>query len=400
VKKKIAFLFPAVFFFVAVVAGSAAPVFGVPSAFKAASTAEPLEAFPPDSINADFDGWTYETRDSQVREPKAAESKTAESKTAEPETAEPGAAALEVVGAEGAEPKAEESEITESEFPEFAGVESEDWAPDPDNAIDELMKTLLQSSPKFFDEKTYGLEGNYAVLGVENGNLEADDRLDRVRLLALRKEDGIYDRALLLEIAPPEEEPFLIHFSDDVKGFDSKIELKNFVSPRKSEILLSVKGVNDEIGRLLVVEVREKQGRVIYDSRTVAIPTIKGKFYDNYRAEVFVQETGARALIDLSSRKANYDRRRVYHESTGSLRNPITIWEDRHSELQPVDVDGDGLHELKGVIDLVGVTRADRIAYVEFTLQYDGNAWHVLESWVVPVEDLANLPIPRRINLR
>jgi hypothetical protein len=150
----------------------------------------------------------------------------------------------------------------------------------------------------------------------------------------------------------------------------------------------------------LIIEVRDGQGQVIYDSQTTKVPTIKGKFFDNYRAEVFVQETGARALIDLSSRKANYDRRLVYHEGTGALRSSVTVWEDRHSSLQPVDVDGDGLFELKGVIDLVGVTRADRIAYVEFTLQYAEGAWHVLDSWVVPVEDLANLPIPQRINFR
>jgi hypothetical protein len=281
---------------------------------------------------------------------------------------------------------------------ETAGVESEDWAPDPDNAIDELMKTFLRTNPKFFDEKPYGLEGNYAVLGVENGNLGAGG-IDRVRLLALRREDGIYDREILLEVAPLEKEPFLIRLSEDVKGFDSKIELKSFVSPRKSEVLLSVKGVDDnEVGRLLIVEVQEGQGRVIYDSRVTKIPTILGKFFDNYRAEVLVRETGARALIDLSSRKANYDRRLVYHEGTGTLRTPITVWEDRYSSLKPVDVDGDGLYELKGVVDLVGVTRSDRIAYVEFTLQYEGGAWHVLDSWVVPVEDLANLPIPRRIN--
>jgi hypothetical protein len=293
------------------------------------------------------------------------------------------------------------SEVTAvPEAAETETVESEDWAPDPDNALDELMQNLLKSSPRFFDEKAYGLEGNYAVLGMENGNLEAGEGIDRVRLLALRKEDGIYDRALLLEVAPLEKEPFLIRLSEDVKGFDSTLELKSFVSPRKSEILLYVKGVNDQVGRLLILEVRQGQGQVIYDSQTTKIPTIKGKFFNNYRAEVFVQETGARALIDLSSRKARYDRRLVYNEGTGTLRNPITVWEDRHSLLQPVDVDGDGLYELKGVVDLVGVTRSDPIAYEEFTLQDVDGAWHVLDSWVVPVEDLTNLPIPRRINLK
>ena len=295
-------------------------------------------------------------------------------------------------------------------FLEFAATSytsSQDSAPAEDllegerqrsDAMDALVKRLLKSNPRFFDETRYGLEGNYAVLGVEKGNLQADGRIDQVRLLALRKEDGIYNRALLLEITPLEleEEPFLIHLPEDVKGFGSKMELKNFVSARKSEILLSVESANDAVERLLIVEVSERQGRVIYDSRTAAIPTIEGKFFDNYRAEVFVRETGARALIDLSSRKESYNEKRVYHESTGALRSPVTVWKDRLSLLQPVDMDGDGLYELRGVADLVGVTRADRIAYVEFTLRYDG-AWRVRDSWVVPAEDLANLPLPRRL---
>jgi hypothetical protein len=53
---------------------------------------------------------------------------------------------------------------------------------------------------------------------------------------------------------------------------------------------------------------------------------------------------------------------------------------------------------MRGVIDLVGVGRSDYIAYVEFTLQYFDGAWRVLDTWIAPAEDLANLPFPRRID--
>jgi hypothetical protein len=267
-----------------------------------------------------------------------------------------------------------------------------------DNAIDELMKSLVRSHPNFFNASSYGLEGNYAVLQEERGQLEPDGSTDKVRLIALRKDDGIYDRALLLEVVPASDSPFLITLSEDVRGFESRIELKNFTSSNKSEILLSVKNGSGGTGRLILVEARGREGRVLYDSRTFKKPTIKGRFFDNYRAEIFVQETGARTLISLLARKANYDRNLVYNEASGNLRTLVTLWWDQYSELQPMDVDGDGIYELKGICVLNGIGRSDPIAYVESTLKYAEEQWRVLDTWIAPAEDLSNLPLPIRIN--
>jgi hypothetical protein len=242
------------------------------------------------------------------------------------------------------------------------------------------------------------LEGNYVVLREEIGNIEVGGRICRIRLMALRKDDGIYDRSLVLEVSAPDEEPFLIPLPEDLKGFESSFEMKNFVSAYKSEILLFVKDVNEEMRRLLIIELQGKEGKILFDSKLTDIPTIAGRFFDDFRAEIFVRETGDRALIDLSSRKEAYETRFIYHKDFGTLRSPVRVWKNRHSVLQPVDVDGDGIYEMRGVVDLVGVGRSDHIAYVEFTLQYVDAEWRVIDTWIAPAEDLANLPLPRRIN--
>jgi hypothetical protein len=291
-----------------------------------------------------------------------------------------------------------ESSVEEVEPEEW---ESEEWEPgdevsaDIDNELDALVRRVVQG--KFFDAASYGLEGNFVVVQEESGKLEPNGFVDRIRLIAQRKDDGIYDRELLFEITRPGSDPFLIRLPKDVKGFESRFTLGSFISAPKSEILLSVKGGRGA-ERFLIIEVRDKKGNVFYDSQTSKIPTVLGKFFNQYRAEILVRETGTRALIDLSPRKAAYDKKMVYHEATGTLRSPITIWRAGTAELQPIDSDGDGVQELKQVIELSGVGRADRVAYVESTLKYINEQWEVLESWIVPDEELANLPFPRRVN--
>jgi hypothetical protein len=267
-----------------------------------------------------------------------------------------------------------------------------------ENAIDALMKTLRRKEPDI-DEKARDPEGSYVVLQEISGTLRPGE-IDKICLAALRKADGIYDRALRIEIRPPGAPPFLVPLPDGLRGYESKIELKNFTSAAKSEILLTIKtGLDEGTGRLLVVDAWEK--RVFYDSRVMEYPLVQGKFFDGYRAEIIASDGGGNrthVLIDLSSRKNIYDRNRVYNESSGRLRSAVGIRTVGYSLLQAVDADDDGIYELKGVADLRGAGRNDRVAYMDFTLKYREGAWRLADCWIVPAEDLKLLPLPIRLN--
>jgi hypothetical protein len=286
------------------------------------------------------------------------------------------------------------AELGSALSPESGSAETE---PPSESALDVLIKNLVNED--VFDGKPYGLEkGNYVVARREKGILGTSGVVGRVRLIALRREDGIYDRALFLEITPgaPEVPPFLITLPSDVQGFDSKIEIKRFTALDRAEILLSLRSGRRGRERLLIIEAKEG-GRVLYDSQTTKLPTIKGRFFDGYRAEVVAEGTSERLPIDLSNRKELYNKRLVYNESSGTLRSPVTVWGDRYEVFRPMDVDGDGLYELKGVLELYGVGRADRVAYVDATLKYAGGQWTVADCWLVPAEDLSRLPEPIRL---
>ena len=271
------------------------------------------------------------------------------------------------------------------------------------NALNELMRSLVEG--KTFDKALYGLEGNYEVVEEVSAKLEEDGAADRVRLVALRHEDGVYDRGLILEIIPheanethekAEKKSFIIALPDDVRGFQSSITVKNFISREKSEILLTVNS-GRRGDRFLIIAVADERGEVILDTHTTKIPTIAGRFFNNYRSEIIVRETGERAMIYLSSRKADYNRRLVYNES-GTLRSGVVVWVDQLSLFELIDVDHDGIFEIRKVMDLSGLGRVDRIAYVEAVLKYARGEWTVIDSWIAPAEDLRKMAPPIRIN--
>ncbi|MDR3231763.1 MAG: hypothetical protein LBT65_10005 [Synergistaceae bacterium] len=271
-----------------------------------------------------------------------------------------------------------------------------------ENAIDELMKALLNPTLPVFDGKPYGLEGRYFIVQEIGGSLRSGE-IDRIRLVALRKAGGLYDRGLLIEIAPPDGSPFLIRLPDDLRGYESKIELRSFTAADRSEIVLTVRTGSDEgVGRLFIIDGREKQ--ILYDSKNTKLPVMRGRFFNGYRAEIIATgndagESSAHVLIDLASRKDLYDRRRIYNDNSGRLRSSINIRGVGHLTLQPTDIDNDGIQELKGVADLRGAGRSDRIAYLEFTLKYHEGKWRLLDCWIAPVEDLRLMPLPRRVRM-
>jgi len=260
------------------------------------------------------------------------------------------------------------------------------------------MRSLV--GMRTFDSASYGLEGNFEIIGEISGVLEKGGAVNRIRLVALRHEEGVYNRQLILEIIPPEEtgeDSFIIALPDDVRGFQSSVAIRNFMSRERSEILLTIGG-GRRGDRFLIISVADRQGEVIFDSQTANIPAIIGRFFNDYRAEIIVRDTGERAVIDLSPRKAEYNRRFVYNEGSGTLRSAIAVWVERYSLFEPVDIDNDGIFGIKKVINLSGAGRADRIAYVEATIKYMHGRWSVIDSWISPAEDLRKLPQPIRIS--
>lgn len=240
-----------------------------------------------------------------------------------------------------------------------------------------------------FDARSYGLRGNYLIAGEAKGVLEAGGKTAVVRLIAQRDRGETFNKEFLLEVRPAEGKPFLVRLPDNAGGFDPKMELRPFVKRGKSEIFLAIQtGGSGGIVRFLVVEVKKRQGKVVYDSDATPLPTFYGKFLDGYKARVDVKETETHVTLDLVPRKSLYDKDGVYDPETGRVIKPTDVWGGGYGLIQAMDVDGDGLYELRGIVELSGAYHADRVAGVESVLKCVEGVWQVQSSRITPASDL------------
>lgn len=245
------------------------------------------------------------------------------------------------------------------------------------------------ANAKTFDAKIYGLKGSYWVAGEVKGVLETGGKEATVRLIAQRGKGETFNRAFLLEIAPPEEKPFIVQLPEDVGGFEPKMELRPFTRRGKSEVFLAIQtGGSGGIVRGLVVGVEKKKGKILFDSDTAGLPEIRGKFLDGYKAAIGVRPGGPFVVLDLEPRKDLYDKDGIYDPHTGRVAKPVDVWGGGYGLMEAVDIDRDGLYELRGIVELSGEYHADRVAQVESALKYEGGEWRVASNRVIPSKDL------------
>ena len=88
----------------------------------------------------------------------------------------------------------------DEDFSSDLWVSADEYPREGGDALDDLIKSLVMM--RTFDSASYELEGNYEIVKEISGKLKEGGGVDKIRLIALRQEDGAYDRSLLLEIRP------------------------------------------------------------------------------------------------------------------------------------------------------------------------------------------------------
>ncbi|MCD6308231.1 MAG: hypothetical protein J7M24_04460 [Candidatus Latescibacteria bacterium] len=124
---------------------------------------------------------------------------------------------------------------------------------------------------------------------------------------------------------------------------------------------------------------------ILFTTARPAIPRYKGAFEPNWKARLTVIETGESSVIDLSGRKEWYRETGVYDDS-GRLLKEVELWGGGYGWIEPVDIDGDGVFELKGIQTAKGVANVDNIAHIESILRWDGGEWEIVTVTITPVE--------------
>lgn len=103
-------------------------------------------------------------------------------------------------------------------------------------------------------------------------------------------------------------------------------------------------------------------------------------YLDQYKVKVVSSATGQTYLIDISGRGSEY-LSQIYN-ADGTLKNSIQGWADGVSGFYPVDIDRNGVYEVRTYQQLSGLYHADSLGYMVNTLRWDGHKFAILQQWL------------------
>jgi hypothetical protein len=212
--------------------------------------------------------------------------------------------------------------------------------------------------------------------------------------------DGIPDYVYLTAVKADPSSPFLQRIAlhvrdgatqqDDVvpldddgnAGYNPTLFLGDFTGNGVSDILVSIdSGGSGAFTFDYIYSFEHRRARKLFDfNRYNEQHTYTVTYLDLYKVEVASPATGKTYLIDISDRGADY-LSQIYN-ADGTLKKPIQGWADGVSGFYPVDIDRNGVYEVRAYQQLSGLYHADSLGYVVNTLQWDGSKFAVQQQWV------------------
>lgn len=263
--------------------------------------------------------------------------------------------------------------------------------------------TAAMAQERKFDGGRYNLRGNLWVVQELRGKINADEFEDTVRLVSERNKDTGKEERMWFEvqlgfprnmIESRRPRPFIVPLPERVSGYNVQVELKNFIDSKTEEVFMTLDETAKGPRHFAVIQIRaddvRRDARFLFDSRTLARAILSGEFIGNFRATVRVDDTNTNALLDLSGRKAFYQKAGVFSES-GKILRPVAIRAFKYDTIALGDRDEQGVTQLNATIQLYAIDETDHVGTVHCVMKYDSlfGFWRLMESRIEPAEGIA-----------
>ena len=218
------------------------------------------------------------------------------------------------------------------------------------------------------------------------GDVNGDSIPDSVFLTAVKAEDpsSPFLREITLHIQDgATKKGYVIRLDDKGNaGYNPTLFLGDFTGNGVQDILITIdSGGSGAFTFDYIYSFVNNQERKLFDYNQYNEQNQYTVTYlDQYKVKVVSLATGLTYLIDISNRDSEY-LSQIYH-ADGTLKQPIQGWADGVSGFYPVDIDRNGVYEVRAYQQLSGLYHADSLGYMVNTLRWDGQKFAILQQWL------------------
>lgn len=215
------------------------------------------------------------------------------------------------------------------------------------------------------------------LIQIREIDVTGDGVRDNVALIGskLDMNSPYYDK-LFIVVTSPGQTQVVIPLQG---GYNPNMQFCDFIGEKLPQIYVSAE--NGGSGGLSTFYMYSLKNNVPTAIPLPAPLHVNATFKNNYVVQMKIEETGKSFKIDIKDRKDDYEQFGVY--KNGKVVKPIIVNVDTYSLLTPVDKNGDGNCELKGVQRITGIANADTLGYVTSLWKWKKGRWILKESAVV-----------------
>jgi hypothetical protein len=219
------------------------------------------------------------------------------------------------------------------------------------------------------------LPAGYIVLDQQTGDVTGDGKPDGFFLVG-RKPDANSKFAddLTIVIKDGASQNTITMKLPNIGGYDSKIFVGDFSGDKVSDVFVKIPtgGSGGIIEHRIVTFIGEPQ--IIFGAQENKGIVITGRFVEGFKAELAEDVTKRKVTVDLANKRDRYVKANVY-DTNGVVLREQNIQASSLGLLEPIDIDGDGVYEIKGQQRVPGIANADTVANIYSLLKYQDGKW-------------------------
>ncbi|HWR45451.1 hypothetical protein [Sporomusa sp.] len=219
------------------------------------------------------------------------------------------------------------------------------------------------------------LPGGYQIFDMQEGDVTGDGTHDRVYLIGHKpSEASNYADSIRLIVENGADQTRTEMALEKMGGYEAQLFLGDFTGDHVADALVTAASGGSGGWYDNKVVTFTQEAPIIFSHKENSGNSVSGQFIDGYKVEIYNAAGGSAVTLDVGERKADYTRLGLYDKS-GVLKKQTKIMVTPFGKLEPVDVNNDGIYELKGQQRISGAYNADGLANVETVLSYTGNDW-------------------------
>lgn len=212
-------------------------------------------------------------------------------------------------------------------------------------------------------------------------DVNGDQVKDRILLIGEKeKKDAIFNMCFMIKVIDGKTNKETTIKLEDFAGYGGEIFLADFTGDQVADIMVTTNsGGSGGIIFSRIITLEDHEIKIIFNEKDNQGLNFEGKFVNGFKAEL--QEANFKKVItiDLSAFKDLYIESKIY-DSNGKILEKVEPWTDPFSVLEPIDIDGDGVYELKGFQAISGAFHANRISDLISLWKYGNGKWKIKEA--------------------